>query len=213
MIRVMLVDDQELVRTGIRGLLALTEDIRIVQEAADADDARSAILADPPDVLLLDVRLRGATGIHLLRMLGDAARLPPTILLTTFDDDDALIDGIRFGAKGFLLKDISLEQLAQGIRSVAGGESLWRPAITARVFAKLQERSGGFPSHDLPDRLTRREMEIWRLMAGGFSNREIADLLTASEGTIKNHVSSVLSKLGVRDRVRAVLRGIELGFL
>lgn len=213
MIRLMLVDDQTLVRSGIRGLLALTEDIEVVGEASDRDAAVPVILATHPDVVLLDVRMPGCSGIEVLKTLKRADRLPPTILLTTFDDDEALLEGMRAGARGFLLKDISLERLAEAIRSVAAGLTLIRPAITERVLRGLKAAPSAFASLDLPDRLTNREAEILRLMAGGFNNREIADALGTSEGTVKNHVSSILSKLGVRDRVRAVLRGVELGYM
>lgn len=213
MIRVVLVDDQTLVRSGIRGLLALTDDIRVVEEAADGDQALAIIAAAKPDVVLLDIRMPGRSGIAVLQALKNSAQLPPTILLTTFDDDEALLDGMRAGAKGFLLKDISLERLTDAIRCVAAGATLFRPAITERVLRGIKGTASSFPNLDLPDRLTSRETEILGLMAGGFNNREIADALGPSEGTIKNHVSSILSKLGVRDRVRAVLRGLELGYI
>ena len=211
MIRIVLVDDQTLVRSGIRGLLALTDDIEVVDEAGDGEQALAVIAAAKPDVVLLDIRMPGRSGIEVLKALKDSGNLPPTILLTTFDDDEALLEGIRAGAKGFLLKDISLERLTEAIRAVASGSTLLRPAITERILQGLKETAPSFPNLDLPDRLTNRETEILRLMAGGFNNREIADALGAGEGTVKNHVSSILSKLGVRDRVRAVLRGLELG--
>lgn len=208
MIRVVLVDDQMLVRSGIRGLLDLTGDIRVVAEAEDGA-AAIAVLADAqPDVLLLDVRMPRCSGIELLR--AQQGKLPPTILLTTFDDDDALFEGMRAGAIGFLLKDISLERLAAGIRSVAAGATLFRPALTERVRASYEPRDGNVAATGGP-RLTSRETEILALMAAGFNNGEIGAALSASEGTIKNHVSSILAKLLVRDRVRAVLRGLELG--
>ena len=150
------------------------------------------------------------TGIELLRQ--QQGKLPPTILLTTFDDDDALFDGMRAGAKGFLLKDISLERLAEGIRSVVAGQTLFRPALTERARSAY-ERSAPPPGTTLEQPLTERETEILALMAGGFNNAEIANALGPSEGTIKNHVSSILSKMGVRDRLRAVLRGLELGYI
>lgn len=213
MIRVVLVDDQTLVRSGIRGLLALTEDIQVVGEASDGDEAVRVIASVNPDVVLLDVRMPGCSGIEVLKTLKGKGRLPPTILLTTFDDDEALLEGMRAGARGFLLKDISLERLTENIRNIAAGLTAIRPAITERVLQGIREAASPFPSLDLPDRLTNRESEILRLMAGGFNNREIADAIGTSEGTVKNHVSSILSKLGVRDRVRAVLRGVELGYI
>ncbi len=209
MIRVVLVDDQMLVRSGIRGLLELTADIRVVAEAADGIEAVQTIANANADIVLLDVRMPLCSGIELLRQ--QQGRMPPTILLTTFDDDVALFDGMRAGAKGFLLKDISLERLAEGIRSVVAGQTLFRPALTERTRSAY-ERSAA-PVADLQQRLTERETEILALMAGGFNNAEIAAALGPSEGTIKNHVSSILSKMNVRDRLRAVLRGLELGYI
>ena len=214
MIRVVLVDDQMLVRSGIRGLLDLTPDIRVVAEAADGAAAVGVIAQARADVLLLDVRMPHCSGIDLLRR--EQGRLPPTILLTTFDDDEALFDGMRAGARGFLLKDISLERLADGIRSVAAGATLFRPALTERTRAAYEKPASPPSASALPALcapLTGRETEILALMAAGFNNAEIAQALGPSEGTIKNHVSSILSKLGVRDRVRAVLRGLELGHI
>ncbi|WP_369406784.1 response regulator, partial [Chromobacterium sinusclupearum] len=204
---------QMLVRSGIRGLLELTGDIRVALEAADGAEALALLQGERPDVLLLDVRMPGMSGIALLQALQTRGGMPPTLLLTTFDDDEALLAGMRLGARGFLLKDISLERLAQAIRSVAAGETLFRPGLTERVLDGVRGGGASFPSLDLPERLTGREVEVLALMAGGFNNREIAEALGPSEGTIKNHVSSILSKLGVRDRVRAVLRALELGYI
>jgi DNA-binding NarL/FixJ family response regulator len=214
MIPIVLVDDQTLIRSGRRGLLALTEDMEVVGEAANDDEGIAVITDKKPDVVLLDIRMPGRSGIDVLKELKRTGALPPIILLTTFDDDEALLEGMRAGAKGFLLKDISLERLADAIRDVAAGRTLFRPAITERVLQGLQ----GTPSVSgvavgIMEPLTGREREILRLMAAGFNNKEIADALGPSEGTIKNHVSSILSKLGVRDRVRAVLKGLELGYI
>ncbi|AKU24556.1 response regulator transcription factor [Massilia sp. MB5] len=211
MIRVLLVDDQMLVRSGIRGLLDLTPDIRVIAEAADGAEAAQLIAQTEADVLLLDVRMPHCSGIELLQR--EQGRLPPTILLTTFDDDNALFEGMRAGARGFLLKDISLERLAEGIRSVAAGGTLFRPALTERTRAAYEKPVNAAPAPDLSTPLTSRETEILALMAAGFNNAEISQALGPSEGTIKNHVSSILAKLGVRDRVRAVLRGLELGHI
>lgn len=211
MIRVLLVEDQTLVRRGIIGLLSLTHDIQVIAEAADGEEAIQQIPKVKPDVVLLDVRLPKYSGIEVLTILRDRNALPPTILLTTFDDDEALLKGVRAGARGFLLKDVSVERLADAIRQVHNGASLIRPVVTARIEERVRQITPQFESLDPPDRLTRRETEILRLMAGGYSNREIAESLELSEGVVKNHVSNVLSKLGVRDRTRAVLKGIELG--
>lgn len=207
MIRVLLVDDQTLVRSGIRGLLDMTPDIRVVAEAADGNEAEAMLASVDADIMLLDVRMPQCSGIELLRR--QPARLPPAILLTTFDDDEALFDGMRAGARGFLLKDISLERLAEGIRSVAAGRTLFRPVLTERTRACYER--GGAPA--AASVLTERETEILALMATGSNNAEIAAALGPSEGTIKNHVSSILAKLGVRDRLRAVLRALELGYI
>jgi DNA-binding NarL/FixJ family response regulator len=213
MISVVLVDDQTLLRQGVRGLLDLTDDIRVVGEASDGDEALSVIRTLRPNVVLLDVRMPKRTGVEVLKDLQISRSLPPTILLTTFDDDAALLEGMRAGARGFLLKDVSFESLTEAIRCVARGESLIRPAVSDRVLRGVERLGLPFESLDVPDRLTRREVEVLRLIAGGFSNREIADALEMSEGTVKNHTSSILSKLGVRDRTRAALKALDLGYI
>jgi len=213
MIRVVLVDDQTLVRRGVRALLELAGDISIVGEAEDGVAGAAIIRRERPDVVLLDVRMPKAGGLDLLRDLRASSELPPTILLTTFDDDDALLEGVKAGARGYLLKDVSLEQLTGAIRAVAAGETLIRPVVTERVLRGLEHVRRDFDALDPPDPLTRRELEILRLMAGGYSNREIAEALGTAEGTIKNHASSILSKLGVRDRTRAVLKALERGYI
>jgi DNA-binding NarL/FixJ family response regulator len=213
MIRVLVADDQTLLRKGLRGLLDLTDDIRVVAEAADGDEALAVLGREEVNVVLLDVRMPKRTGIEVLRELKAAGRRIPALLLTTFDDDAALLEGIRAGAMGFLLKDVSFEDLTGAIRQIAAGETLIRPAVTERVLRALEQIRPEFESLDMPDPLTRRELEVLRLMAGGYSNREIAEALGTSEGTVKNHTSSILSKLGVRDRTRAVLKALELGHL
>ncbi len=213
MIRVLLADDQHLVRQGIRSLLELVPDIEVAGEAPDGEEALAAIGRLRPDVVLLDVRMPRVDGIEVLRRLGASGTVPPVLVLTTFDDDDAMFACIRAGARGFLLKDVTLEDLAQAIRTVAGGGELIRPALTARVRDGLDRSPCRFPALDPPDPLTERERAVLRLLAAGCSNREIADALHLAIGTVKNHISSVLSKLGVRDRTRAVLRAFELRYL
>jgi DNA-binding NarL/FixJ family response regulator len=213
MIRVVLVDDQTLVRRGLHALLELSGDIVVVAEAGDGAEGATIIRRERPDVVLLDVRMPKGSGLDLLRDLRRANELPPTILLTTFDDDEALLEGVKAGARGYLLKDVSLEQLTGAIRAVAAGETLIRPAVTERVLRGLEHVRRDFEALDPPDPLTKREIEILRLMAGGYSNREIAEALGTAEGTIKNHASSILSKLGVRDRTRAVLKALERGYI
>ena len=213
MIRVALVDDQTLMREGLRKLLELTSDIEVVAEAADGSEAIDMIPRVRPDVVLLDVRMPRRSGIDVLQTLREGNRLPPTILLTTFDDDAALLEGIRAGARGFMLKDVSLDDLTRAIREVAGGGTLMRPAVTERVLRTAGQVAKNFEAIDRPEHLSRREVETLRLMAGGHSNREIADAFGTTEGTVKNHVSSILLKMGVKSRTQAVLKGMELGYL
>lgn len=213
MIRVLVVDDQTLVRQGVSGLLTLADDIEVCGEAAHGREALAQIESVSPDVVLLDLRMPEMSGIEVLKHLGAADQLPPTIILTTFDDDEIVLAGIRAGAKGYLLKDVSLEELVGAIRTVAEGGSLVKPAVTSRVLKGLERLHPEFSSLDRPDPLTERETEILRLMAGGYSNKEIANSLNVAEGTVKNHVSNILSKLGVRDRTRAVLKALELGIV
>lgn len=211
MIRVCVVEDQTLVRKGLVRLLSLASDIEVVGEAGDGEEARGVIRATTPDVVLLDVRMPRAGGLDLLEYFENQPSCPACILLTTFDDDNAVLRGIRLGARGYLLKDVTLEQLTEAIRRVSLGETLFNPALTVRLIRELNptSRRADPDSEDLTD----RESEILRLMTGGYSNREIAEALELSEGTVKNHVSSILSKLGVRDRTRAVLKAIQQGYL
>ena len=209
-IRVLLVDDQTLVRQGVRSLLSLAEGIEVVAEASDGRQAVEVIPQVRPDVVLMDMRMPVMSGLEALQALARLGNLPPTIILTTFDDDQLVLAGIKAGAKGYLLKDVSLEQLVDAIQTVAAGGSLMQPAMSQRLLSGLEHMRNEFVSHDRPDPLTERETEILRLMAGGFSNKEIANSLGVAEGTIKNHVSNILSKLGVRDRTRAVLKAFEL---
>ncbi len=213
MIKVLLVDDQTLVRQGVRSLLELSEDIRVVAEAVDGESAIEQIPAIAPDVVLLDMRMPGLSGLDVLTTLSEAGTLPPTIILTTFDDDALVLAGMKAGARGFLLKDVSLEQLVNAIKTVAAGGSLVQPVVTQRLLQGLSRMRNEFSSLDQPDPLTERETEILRLMAGGYSNKEIANSLRVAEGTVKNHVSNILSKLGVRDRTRAVLKAFEIGIV
>jgi len=209
-IRVLLVDDQTLVRQGVRSLLSLAEGIEVVAEASDGRQAVEMIPRIGPDVVLMDMRMPVMSGLEALQALAGTGELPPTIILTTFDDDQMVLAGIKAGAKGYMLKDVSLEQLVGAIQTVAGGGSLVQPAMSQRLLSGLEHMRNEFVSLEKPDPLTERETEILRLMAGGFSNKEIANSLGVAEGTIKNHVSNILSKLGVRDRTRAVLKAFEL---
>ena len=213
MIRVMLVDDQNLVRKGVRSLLELSEEIEVIAEASDGIEAIRTVPEVGPDVVLLDMRMPGKSGLDVLQQLSNDGTLPPTIILTTFDDDDMVLAGIKAGAKGFLLKDVSLEELVDAVKTVAAGGSMVKPAVSQRLLKGLENMQTDFSSLDRPDPLTDRETEILRLMAGGYSNKEIANSLGVAEGTVKNHVSNILSKMGVRDRTRAVLKAFEMKLL
>jgi DNA-binding NarL/FixJ family response regulator len=207
-IRLCLVDDQQLVRHGIRTLLELLADIEVVAEAADGDAAIAAIVENAPDVVLLDLRMPGRDGLGVLAELRARGRLPPTIVLTTFDEDQLLLDALRLGARGFLLKDVSLERLSAAIRAVAAGGSAIQPGLTERLL-EAGSRGGWEETQLAPSEpLTERETEVLRMLVGGLSNREIGDALAMAEGTVKNHLSSILGKLGVRDRTRAVLKAL-----
>jgi DNA-binding NarL/FixJ family response regulator len=212
MIRVCLVEDQTLVREGLRSLLDLIDDIEVVAEARDGEEAVRVIPEVRPDVVLLDIRMPRKNGLEVLAELKDKG-LPPTLVLTTFDEDGLVLDAIRAGARGFLLKDVALEQLASAIRALAAGKTLVQPAVTERILRGLHRQEADSPDLQLAEPLTERETEILRLMAGGHTNREIGEGLHIAEGTVKNHISNILAKLGVRDRTRAVLKGLDLGFI
>ena len=203
MIEVCLVDDQTLVRQGIRSLLELSDSIRVVAEAGDGMQAVETIPRVKPDVVLLDMRMPGMSGLDVLNALAATNQLPPTIILTTFDDDQLVLAGLKAGARGYLLKDVSLEQLVEAVKTVADGGSLVAPVVTQRLLTGLERMQNDFTSLDQPDPLTERETEILRLMASGYSNKEIANSLNVAEGTVKNHVSNILSKLGVSTRTEA----------
>jgi len=211
-IRVFIADDQLLVRQGIRTLLELDPSIEIAGEAGDGDETLERVPEARPDVLLLDIRMPKKSGLEVLQRLSIMNALPPTLILTTFDDSTIVLEGIRAGARGFLLKDVSYDQLISAIRAIAAGATVFQPAITERL---LQASSHHVFVEPLTpsERLTDRELEVVRLMSGGYSNKEIAHALGTAEGTIKNHVSSILGKFGVRDRTRAVLKALESGLL
>lgn len=214
MIKIMLVDDQTLVREGIKSLLSLADKVSVVAEAENGQVAIERYQNHTDiDVVLMDIRMPVKNGIEALISLQTLDTPPPVIMLTTFDDHESVIQAIKAGAKGYLLKDVSLDTLIRSIETVHAGETLIQPAITERLIEGLQGKSARFDASDMPESLSKRETEILRLMAAGCSNREIADSLFKSEGTIKNQVSSILSKLGVRDRTRAVLKSIELGMI
>jgi DNA-binding NarL/FixJ family response regulator len=211
--RVAVVDDQTLVRQGIRSLLALSDEIDVVAEASDGEEALGVLDAHDVDVLLLDLRMPRRDGIATLEALRARGDHVPVIVLTTFDDDQLALDALRAGARGYLLKDVTLDQLVGAIRTVAAGGTLLQPALTERLLRAISERGSDITGIPCPDPLTDRELDTLRLVAAGYSNREIASALHLAPGTVKNHVSNVLLKLGVRDRTRAVLRALDLGLL
>ncbi len=213
MIRVVLVDDQTLVRQGVRGLLDLVPDIEVVGEASDGAEALATVPALKPDVLLLDIRMPRLDGIGVLEALRRAGALPPTLVLTTFDDGDAAIAAIKAGAKGLMLKDVSLEDLAQAIRALADDRTAFQPALTESLMAALQRGPSVASDSHVGEALTAREKEVLHLICAGYSNREIADLLALAEGTVKNHVSNLLLKLDARDRTQAALKALQQGQL
>ena len=212
MIRLVLADDQTLVRRGIGELLRLSGDVEVVAEARDGYEAVDLVLRTCPDVALFEVRMPGASGLDALRELRRRQNKVRVILLTTVDDDGAMREAIRLGAEGWMLKDITLDDLMAGIRAVASGRRVVTP-LGAGAGEVLRAGRGSFPASDLPSPLSDVELEILRLIARGMSNGEIARSRGTALGTVKNQASNILQKLGVRDRTRAVLRAAELGLL
>jgi DNA-binding NarL/FixJ family response regulator len=212
-IRVVVVDDQALVRAGFRMILEAETDLVVAGEAADGEQAVALISADPPDVVLMDVRMPGVDGIEATRRILDdpghsGVRV---IMLTTFDMDEYVYDALRAGASGFVLKDVPPEQLVDGIRAVHTGSSLLSPSITRRMIEARLDRPAAGPPPRVLESLTPREREILGLLGRGLSNAEIADSLVVSETTVKTHVGRVLMKLQLRDRVQAVIFAYESG--
>lgn len=215
MITLLLVDDQQLLRQGLASLLALSDKVQLMAQASDGERAFTW-LQEPPnkvDVILMDIRMPKLDGIQTLRKMSEHGITTPVIILTTFDDHELLLQALKAGAKGYLLKDVSLEKLIAGIEAVHRGEKLIQPSITFTLMDSLKGLKSDFEHYQQPEALSDKELEILRLMAAGCSNREIAQSLFKSEGTVKNQVSSLLAKLGVRDRTRAVLRAIEQGLI
>ncbi|MGN6131626.1 MAG: response regulator [Nocardioidaceae bacterium] len=213
-VRVGIVDDQELVRGGVRMILEQEPDVEVVGEAGDAAGAVALVEAVGPDVLLMDVRMPGADGIEATEAVLAARPATRVLMLTTFDLDEYVYGALRAGASGFLLKDMAGEDIATAVRQAARGtESLLAPAVTRR----LVERFTRAPRRDVPsgllDDLTAREREVLRLVAAGLSNAEIAAHMTVAHTTVKTHVARILMKLGVRDRVQAVIVAYETGLV
>ena len=216
-VRVLIVDDQALVRAGFAMILSAEPDIAVVGEAGSGVEAISAARQERPDVILMDIRMPEMDGITATREIcagwGADSDCPRVLILTTFDLDDYVYDALRAGASGFLLKDTPPEDLVQAIRIVAGGDALLSPSITR----KLLEEFNRSPATPAPDRrlgdLTDREVEVLQQLARGLSNAEIADVLYVSETTVKTHVSHILTKLELRDRVQAVVVAYESGLV
>lgn len=217
MIRVAIADDQELVRAGLRLIVAGEADLEVVGEAATGEEAITLAQRTQPDVLLMDVRMPGLGGIAATKAILDSAGSgrPRILMLTTFDLDEHVYDAIRVGASGFLLKDVPAEDLVIAIRQAARGtDALLAPSVTRRLVERFaSQRSIGSTHREVLSELTAREQEVLRLVARGLSNSEIADHLSISETTVKSHVSRVLMKLGLRDRVQAVVLAYETGLV
>lgn len=212
MIGVLLVDDQAMIRAGLRMVLESEDDIVVVAEASNGAEAVQVGKRERPDVVLMDVRMPEMDGIEATRRLLDAAPDTKVIVVTTFDIDDYVYGALRAGASGFLLKDAPPDDLIDAIRIVAGGDALIAPSITKRLIAEFAERREERPVQGL-DELTDRETEVLGLIARGMSNAEIADELFVSETTVKTHVSHILTKLDLRDRVQAVVAAYEAGLV
>jgi DNA-binding NarL/FixJ family response regulator len=214
---VLIADDQALMRAGFRMILEAEPDMEVVGEAADGRAAVAAARELRPDVVLMDVRMPEMDGIEATRRLLAEEAAPKTrvVMLTTFDMDEYVYEALRAGASGFLLKDVPPEQLLAGIRAVAAGDSLLAPSVTRRLIQEFVRHppEGLRRAPQLADELTTREVEVLRMMARGLSNAEIAKDLYVSETTVKTHVAHVLAKLGVRDRVQAVVFAYETGLV
>lgn len=214
-VRLLLVDDQRLMRDGLRTLLEMEPQMAVAGEASNGQEALDQYAALRPDVTLMDVRMPVMDGVEATRRL--RARWPDArvIILTTFDDDEYVFEGLRTGALGYLLKDVSMAELTDAIHTVMAGGVLIEPSVARKVvaeFARMAPQSSAAAA-DLVEALSEREIEILKLLAEGLTNREIAGRLYLAEGTVKNYVTNILGKIGVRDRTQAALRARELGLL
>jgi DNA-binding NarL/FixJ family response regulator len=214
-IRILLVDDQRLMREGLRILLELEHGLQVVGEAENGESALDAYSSLWPDVVLMDVRMPGMDGVEATWRLREHWPDARVIILTTFDDDEYVFEGLRAGALGYLLKDVSGHDLAEAIHTVAGGGALIQPSVARKVVAEFARMAPPARPADagLPEPLSDREREILELLAQGLSNREIAGRLSLAQGTVKNYVTIILQKLGTRDRTQAALRARELGLI
>ncbi|GAP10984.1 two component transcriptional regulator, LuxR family [Bellilinea caldifistulae] len=214
-IKILLVDDQALFREGLRTLLDLQPDFEVVGEASQGEEALRMAVNLSPNVILMDLRMPVMDGVTATRRIKDSLPQCKVIVLTTFDDDEDVFEGLRAGAVGYLLKDVSSEKLYEAIRSAARGEYFLLPSITAKVMAEFSRlsRPARTSLDEIGVKLSSRELEVLRLVAQGASNKEIADTLVIAEGTVKNHLTNILAKLDARDRMQAVLRARELGLI
>jgi DNA-binding NarL/FixJ family response regulator len=215
-IKILIADDQSLFREALRTLLSAYPGLDIVGDASNGEEALRLAFTLSPDVVLMDLRMPIVDGVEATRKIVKLGKNIKVIVLTTFDDDETVFDGLRAGAVGYLLKDVSADKLIEAIRAAAKGEYFLLPSITAKVvseFSRISRPVVSGPNKILPDPLSTREIEILRYVATGASNREIAETLVISEGTVKNHLSSILSKLSVRDRMQAVLKAKEYGII
>ncbi len=213
MTTVLLVDDQELVRTGFRLILDLEPGLEVVGEAANGQEAVRLVASLHPDVVLMDVRMPVLDGIRATERIALAGSASRVLILTTFDLDEYVYDALRAGASGFLLKDAPRDQLVAAVRIVAGGESLLAPPITRRLIERFVAQPAPGTMPDAVAALSEREREVLGLLARGLSNAEIAERLFVSDATVKTHVARLLAKLGVRDRIQAVILAYESGFI
>jgi DNA-binding NarL/FixJ family response regulator len=213
LIRVLVVDDQELVRAGLRGILRARFGFEVVGELADGDGVVDAVAALEPDVVVMDVRMPRVDGVEATLRLRAAGTAPPVLVLTTFEDEEILASALRAGAAGFLLKGVPADDLQRAVRAVAAGDSWLDPSVTGRVLAAY--RSGTTPARPGAEVevLTPREREVIALMGEGLSNAEIAQALTLGEGTVKTHVGHIFTKLGLRDRAAAVVFAFDHGLV
>ena len=213
MTRVIVVDDQALVREGI-GTLLQVAGIDVSAEAEDGQAALDAVAEHHPEVVLMDLRMPRFDGIWAPEQLRAQGSTVPVLVLTTFDDDELVLQALRAGARGYQLKDVTVEQLAHAVRTLAGGGTLISPSITDGLLRAIRSAPGADEDRVAPiQALTVREIDVLRLIAEGYGNREIAGILHLAEGTVKNHISMILQKTGARDRTNAVLRALRQGVL
>jgi DNA-binding NarL/FixJ family response regulator len=212
MIRVLLVDDEQLIRTGLRMILEAEDDLEVVGSSVDGLDALAAVDRLAPDVVLMDIRMPRMDGLEATRRILSGSSQSRVVVLTTFDFDEHVFDALAAGASGFLLKDAPAHQLVDAVRAAAAGNALLAPSVTRRLIAQFT-RSRPRPSPAIAVDLTARETEVWQLVAEGLSNAEIAERLVIGEATVKTHVARVLAKLGLRDRVQAVVLAYESGLV